>query len=87
MSKLQDLADALAKADPTVTIVDNVHYAGGSPERRETTVMRGGQTAGYLTETSAGRWTFAAPDEAKYNDVAAIVSVLDEENVKLGVSE
>lgn len=87
MSKLQDLADALAKSDPEVTIVDHVHYAGGAEPRRETTIMRGGTTVGMLTETSSGRFSFTAPEDAKFNVVAPIVSVLDEENIKIAPTE
>lgn len=87
MSKLQDLADALAKADPSVTIMDVGHYAGDAPERRETTVMKGGQTLGTLTETSNGRWAFVAPDDAKFNDVSPIIGALTDANVKMGDPE
>lgn len=83
-AKLQALADALTKSDPELSIVDTIHFAGGVDERRETRVMRGGTTVGYLTDAGNGRWSFTAPDEAAFNDVSPIAAVLADENVKLG---
>lgn len=83
-AKLQALADALTKSDPELSIVDTVHFAGGVDERRTTTIMRGGTTVGFLTQTGAGRFEFSTPDDAKFNDVAPVVQVLNDENVKLG---
>ena len=90
MSKLQDLAQALGEKVDGVRIVEHTTYTPGADEAAEIstiTVERNGQTAGFLTETSPGRYSFTAPDDAKFNDVAPIIAVLDDEKVKLGAAE
>lgn len=87
MAKLQDLADAFGKLEGDFSVVDHTTHRSGSDPIRSTSIMRGGTTLGMLTETSAGRWAFSAPDDAKFNDVAPLVAALDAENIKVGLPE
>lgn len=90
MAKLQDLVEAIGKnssGPEAIRIVEHTSYQAGHEELRETRVMRGDATLGFLTETSAGRWSFRAPDDAKFNDVAPLMKALEDANIKLSDGE